>query len=269
VVVTTGMIGDLVRRIAGDTVRLEQLMGPGVDPHLFEPKQSDNRKLSEADLVLYNGLHLEGKMVHYFEKNTKARAVARDIPQSLLIQDGDQPDPHVWFDVSLWIKALDRLAGDLAEAFPEHALLYRENAARYRQELEALHVEVKTQLATVPREQRVMVTAHDAFRYFGRAYDIEVHGLQGVSTATEAGLKEVQRLVDLVVSRKIKAIFVESSVPEDGINAVIERAARRGLKLQKAEGTLYSDAMGEPGTPEGTYPGMVRHNVRLIVTALK
>lgn len=268
VLATTGMIGDLARRVAGDTVEVQELMGPGVDPHLYQPTASDAPRLAGADLVLYNGLHLEGKIVDRLEKNPRARAVTRDIPKERLLAEADQPDPHVWFDVSLWILALDRVEKDLIEFNSGNADLYRKNAAAYRKELEALHLELKSKLETVPEPQRVMITAHDAFNYFGRAYNVKVHGLQGISTDGEANLNRIRELADMMAANKVKAIFVESSVVDDGINAVIAQCKARGHHVQKAPGTLFSDAMGEPGTPEGTYPGMVRHNVGVVVNAL-
>jgi manganese/zinc/iron transport system substrate-binding protein len=269
VVTTIGMISDLVRNVAGDTVRVDELMGPGVDPHLYKPTLSDGTKLARADLILYNGLHLEGNMHERLHGDAKARAVARLIPDGQLLSDGGEHDPHIWFDVRLWIHALNAVEKDLCELQPHHAEKYKANAAKYRAELEALHIEVRDQLATIPEQQRVLVTAHDAFRYFGQAYKVEVVGLQGVSTANEAGLKEVDRVVDLVVNRKLKAIFTESSVPPDGIKKVIQLAAARGHTVKAADGELFSDAMGARGSPEGTYAGMVRHNVRLIVSSLK
>jgi manganese/zinc/iron transport system substrate-binding protein len=272
VVATTGMIADLVRRVGGDTVEVQQIMGPGVDPHLYKPKESAIRRLFRADLIFYNGLHLEGKMVRLLEKNPKAVPVSHDLhdqhPERLLEDEG-QHDPHIWFDVSLWLETLDVVERELTRLQPEHAELYHRHAEAYRIELQALHEEVMHALASIPKERRVLVTAHDAFRYFGRAYDVEVVGLQGVSTANEAGLSKVREVVDLIVERKIKAIFVESSVPPDGIKAVQEGCRRRGHEVEIADETLFSDAMDEPGTPGGTYPGMVWHNVRLMVRALK
>jgi len=269
VVATTSMIGDMVQRLAGETAELQVLMGPGVDPHLYEPKESDRAKLRQADLILYNGLHLEGKMAENLAKNPKAKAVAEPLPKDRLLEEEGQPDPHVWFDVSLWAQTIDVVEKALVELQPQHAELYRKNAAAYRQELSRLHEEVRSSLASIPQDQRVLVTAHDAFRYFGRAYGIEVKGLQGVSTATEAGLRRVEEVVDLVVARKIKALFPESSVPPDGVKKVLERCQARGHSVRLADGELYSDAMDEPGTPAGTYVGMVRSNVRLIVESLK
>jgi manganese/zinc/iron transport system substrate-binding protein len=244
-------------------------MGPGVDPHLFRAKESSIRKLYQADLIFYNGLHLEGKMDRLLAKNPKARAVSRNIPEELLLEDEGQHDPHIWFDVSLWIIALDTVKDDLIALCPEHRELYTKNWRDYRARLEKLHAWAAEQIGSVPEEQRVMVTAHDAFRYFGRAYKLEVEGLQGVSTANQAGLREVQRVVDMLVARRIKAIFVESSVPPDGVRAVVERCRARGHTVQIADEELFSDAMGAPGTHEGTYVGMIEHNVRLIVEALK
>lgn len=271
VVATTGMIGDLVRNVGGGAVDLHELMGAGVDPHLYQPTAEDTTRLSQADLIFYNGLHLEGKMVELLEKNSRARAVTANMPKEKLLKEEDsgQPDPHVWFDVSLWLHALDTVEKELTVLVPEKAAVFHKNAAAYRAELEDLHEEVKQKLASVPKPQRVMVTAHDAFGYFGKAYDIEVEALQGVSTANEAGLKEVERVVSVVSDKKLKAIFPETSVPEDGINAVIERCKARGHEVKKADGHLYSDAMGEAGTYRGTYPGMVRYNTRLIVRSLK
>jgi manganese/zinc/iron transport system substrate-binding protein len=244
-------------------------MGPGVDPHLYEPKESDRSRMRQSDLILFNGLHLEGKMADYLAKNPKAKAVADPIPKDRLLEEGGQPDPHVWFDVSLWVYALDAVEKQLSELLPLHAEQYRRYAIAYRTELQSLHEEVKRDIATIPKGQRVLVTAHDAFRYFGRAYDIEVKGLQGVSTATDANLKDVEEMVDLVVKRRVKAVFPESSVPPDGVKKVLELCRKRGHAVKMAERQLYSDAMDEAGTPGGTYVGMVRCNVRLIVESLK
>lgn len=266
---TVTMVSDLVRRVGEDTVQVRELMGPGIDPHIYEVKASDRRKLDTADRILFSGLHLEGTMASLLEENSKARAVTHDIPRERLLVESGQADPHVWFDVSLWIFALNAVEKELSALLPKNADRYRQNAAAYRKELEALHEEVKRDIATVPKDQRVMVTAHDAFRYFGRAYDIEVMGLQGVSTEDEAGLNEIRKLADLMTRQKIKAIFPETSVPSDGINKVIQQCAGRGHTVQLAKEKVFSDAMGPEGTPGGTYPGMVRHNVRVIVEALK
>jgi manganese/zinc/iron transport system substrate-binding protein len=269
VVTTVTMISDLVRRVAEDTVEVQELMGPGVDPHVYKPKASDRGKLDRADLILYNGLHLEGTMVHTLEDNPKARAVTGGMPREQLLYSENQPDPHVWFDVGLWTHALAVVEEELAKLVPREAGRYRQNAAAYREELNGLHRQVKSDLAAIPKEQRVLITSHDAFRYFGRAYDVEVKGLQGISTADEAGLKEIRQLVDFAVRRQIKALFPETSVSADGLNKIIEQCRAKGHEVRLADGQLYSDAMDAPGTPGGTYPGMIRHNVELILRSLK
>lgn len=274
VVATTGMVADVVKRIGADAVRVEALMGPGVDPHLYKASTGDVAKLSSADVVFYNGLHLEGKMAEVLEQVGRRRAVAtvtRAIPASRLLSYGpnaEAPDPHVWFDVSLWLETLDPVVDVLSKLRPDRAEAFRAQADAYRAELEKLHSEVAAEIASIPKERRLLVTAHDAFRYFGRAYDIEVLGIQGISTETEAGLAEINRLVDVIVRRGVRAVFVETSVSDKNVRALIEGARRRGADV-RIGGSLFSDAMGAAGTPEGTYPGMVRHNVRQIVEALR
>lgn len=272
VVTTTGMIADLVKNIGGDRVEVVALMGPGVDPHLYKASEGDIGRLSRAQVIFYNGLHLEGRMgdvLVQMARTTPTVAVAERIPASLLLitEDGVE-DPHIWFDVSLWMQAADVVRDTLVEIDPAHAEAYRANATAYQAELEALHAYAEEQIAAVPAEQRVLVTAHDAFAYFGRAYGIEVRGLQGISTAAEYGLADLQALVDLLTERQIKAVFVESSVPRRSVEALVEGAAARGHQVSIG-GELYSDAMGAEGTPAGTYIGMVRHNVDTIVGALK
>ena len=274
IVVTTGMIADAAQRIAGDLAKVEALMGPGVDPHLYKASESDVRKLSEADLILYNGLHLEGKMGDILVKLARSRpvvAVSESVPQEDLREPPEfagQYDPHIWFDVRLWSKTLDPIAAALAELAPSHAETFRANAARYRDELGQLDTSVEQRILEIPESQRILVTAHDAFGYFGRRYGMRVMGLQGISTLSEAGLKDVERVVDEVVANKIKAVFIESSVPRRSIEAVQAACRSRGHEVAIG-GQLYSDAMGAPGTEEGTYPGMVRANVNTIVEALK
>ncbi|MDF2440579.1 MAG: manganese/zinc/iron transport system substrate-binding protein [Abditibacteriota bacterium] len=271
---TTGMVADLARNIGGSHVQVTQLMGAGVDPHLYKAKQSDIGALSEADMILYSGLHLEGKMIEVFGKlgrNKPVVPVAEIIPKAKLRQStefGGNPDPHVWFDVSLWMLAAQSTRDALIAFDPQHKAEYNANATKYLSELSALHRYAKTQLATVPKAQRVLITAHDAFGYFGAAYGVEVVGLQGISTASEYGLNDVQRLVNSIVQRRIKAVFVESSVPRRSIDAVVQGCRAKGHKVAIG-GTLYSDAMGSEGTPAGTYTGMVKANVDTIVQALK
>lgn len=274
VVTTTGIIADVAQRIAGEHARVEALMGPGVDPHLYKASESDVRRLSEADLVLYNGLHLEGKMGDILTKMARTRpviAVTEEIPEDLLREPPEflgQYDPHVWFDVSMWAKTLGPIARELSALSPEHAREFEANAAALEKELTELDAWVEAQILTVPEPQRILVTAHDAFGYFGRRYGMEVVGIQGISTLSEAGLKDVDRVVSLVVDRKVPAIFVESSVPRRSIEAV--QAAVRSRKHDVAiGGQLHSDSLGAAGSPAGTYPGMVRANVNTIVNALR
>jgi len=274
VTTTTGMVADIVSNVGGSHLEVTHLMGPGVDPHLYKASQGDIKRIDEADIVFYSGLHLEGKMVDIFEKMAKKKpvlAITETIPENLLLSDPATPgqhDPHVWFDVSLWMKAAENVRDQLVKIDPEHKSDYEQNAAKYLKELQDLHEYAKQELATIPKEQRVLVTAHDAFSYFGKAYDVEVKGLQGISTASEYGLQDVQQLVDMLVERKIKAVFVESSVPKRSIEAVVQGAKAKNHTVIIG-GELFSDAMGAPGTPEGTYIGMVKHNVDTIVKALK
>ncbi|MFD2670692.1 metal ABC transporter solute-binding protein, Zn/Mn family [Marinicrinis sediminis] len=272
---TIGMIKDVVANIGGEHVEVTGLMGEGVDPHLFKATQGDVKKLDQADLIFYNGLHLESKLTDILDNMSKDKttvAVAEFVDESKLL-DGDpsagtQHDPHVWFDLEHWITVTEVIRDTLVEEDAEHADAYKENAEAYLAKLQELHTYTKEQIATIPKERRVLVTAHDAFGYFGQAYDIEVTGLQGISTASEAGVKDVTDLVDYLVENEIKAVFVESSISDKSINAVIEGAKAKGHDIQMG-GELFSDAMGSEGTEEGTYLGMVRHNVDTIVSALK
>lgn len=271
VVATTGMIADAARAIAGTDIEVAALMGEGVDPHLYKPAPGDVRLLESADVILFNGLHLEGKLIETLESLAKRKRVAPlgdALPaDSLRRDDGGHADPHIWFDPVLWAHAADRVAEVLAAADPARADGYRARAATYHTELLSLDREARERLAVIPADRRVLVTAHDAFGYFGRAYGIEVLGIQGISTESEAGLKDINALVDLLVQRKIPAVFVESSVPRKTIEALIEGAQSRGHKI-RIGGELFSDAMGAAGTPEGTYVGMFRHNVSVIAAAL-
>lgn len=273
VVATTGMIGDLAARVGGERVEVAALMGPGVDPHLFKASESDVRRLAEADLILYNGLHLEGKMADVLVKMARTRpvvAVSETIPQELLREPPEfagQYDPHVWFDVSLWARAVEPIAAELAAIDPSHAADYRRRADKARDELLALDRWAAERVASLPESRRVLVTAHDAFGYFGQRYGMRVVGLQGISTLSEAGVKDVERVVDAVVDARVPAIFVESSVPRRAIEAVVAACADRGFAV-RIGGELYSDALGPQDGPAGSYDGMVRHNVDTIVRAL-
>lgn len=274
IVATVGMITDAVKVIAGDSVEVTGLMGPGVDPHLYKATKGDIDLLDNADLILYNGLNLEAKMTEIFEKMTRLKptvAVAEGIDSSLLRRPPEflgHPDPHVWFDVSMWKTAVKAVGEALIKYDTANRNMYEANLSAYLDSLDSLHKWVKLEMQTIPESHRVLVTAHDAFGYFGRIYEIEVKGLQGISTVTEAGLYDVTHMIDILVERKIKAVFVETSVPRKAIDAVVEGCRAKGHDIQIG-GLLFSDAMGENGTPEGTYPGMVRHNVNTIVNALR
>lgn len=272
VVCTIGMVADLAKNVGSEFVAVTSLMGEGVDPHLYKASPADVTQLSQADIILYSGLHLEGKLAELLERMSRRKptvAVAERIATEKVLHDEHQArDPHVWFDVSLWSEAAQATADALAQFDPPHAESYRANAAAYRSRLAELHSYAQTELAKVPQERRVLVTAHDAFRYFGRAYGVEVRGIQGISTDSEASVREVSELVEFLVSRKIKAVFVETSVADQNIKALLEGCQVRGHEVAIG-GTLFSDAMGQDGTPEGTYEGMVRHNVNTIVKALQ
>lgn len=274
VVTTTGMIYDAVISIAGDSVDAQALMGPGVDPHLYKATQGDLKKLQAADLILYNGLHLEGKMGEIFEKLNRIKAVkaiTAGIDSTRLRSSELYPgtyDPHIWFDVSLWKEAVKNVHKHLVSADATNKSYYDLNAKKYLQSLDSLHLAVSSAIQEIPEGQRMLITAHDAFGYFGEAYQIEVNGLQGISTLSEPGLKDVADLVSLIVDNKIKAVFIETSVSKKAINAVVEGCKQKGQNVMVG-GSLYSDAMGPFGQFEGTYIGMVHTNVETIVKALK
>ncbi|MCM3785950.1 zinc ABC transporter substrate-binding protein [Neobacillus mesonae] len=272
---TTGMIADAAREVGGELVEVTGLMGPGVDPHLYKASQGDIQKLESADVILYNGLHLEGKMSDILINIGKAKPViqvTKDIPESELLMvpygDSEEADPHIWFDVEKWIQVTDTIRNALIEEDPDNTAAYNEQADAYIEELKTLHDEVKTQIASIPEQSRVLVTAHDAFGYYGEAYGIEVMGLQGISTSAEAGASDVSLLRDFLVENKIKAVFVESSISPKAMEAIVEGAKEKGHTVTIG-GELFSDAMGPEGTEEGTYIGMVRHNTTTIVEALK
>jgi manganese/zinc/iron transport system substrate-binding protein len=273
VVATTGMVADLVRQIGGDQIRVEQLLSSGVDPHLYKPNTDDVRAVTSADIVFYNGFKLEGRMSDLLGKANSASkkyvAIAESIPSSESIGDPehDAADPHVWMDVTLWAHATHVIESTLVERLPEHALLFRERASELRSKLMKLDEQGRTWMASIPESQRVLITSHDAFRYFGRRYGLQVEGIQGVSTSSEAGLKRISDLVSLLVEKKIPAAFVESSVPEKSIRALLEGAAQRGSNVAIG-GELYSDAMGPSGSEAESYEGMMLHNFRTIAKAL-
>jgi manganese/zinc/iron transport system substrate-binding protein len=274
IVCTTNILGDLVEELVGDQVAVISLMGAGVDPHLYKATQGDLVQLNRADVIVYNGLHLEGKMTEIFEKLSKRKRIlsaAEGIQESHLINNSDFKgayDPHLWFDIEMWSLAAEHLSKELMaiENIDNQKLIQKKQA--YLNELKALNQWVKTSISSIPQNQRVLITAHDAFAYFGRAYGIEVRGLQGISTVSEYGLRDVSNLVKFITNRKIKAVFVESSVSARSIEAVVKGCEARGHDV-RIGGTLYSDAMGEKGSDAGTYIGMVKHNVNTIVENLK
>lgn len=273
VVTTTGIIGDTVSRVGGARVRVESLMGPGVDPHLYKASEGDVRRLTEADVIFFNGLHLEAKMGDVLEQLGRSRrvvAVSSAVAPDRLISSPDYEgshDPHIWFDVDLWMKVVEKIRDTLVEADPAGAETYRKNAEAELEELAKLDAEVKSRAEAIPAGQRVIITAHDAFNYFGRRYGFEVRGLQGISTASEAGAADVDELARFIAERRIPAIFIESSVPRRNVEAVQEAVTARGFNV-RIGGELFSDALGEAGTPAGTYPGMIRHNIETIASAL-
>lgn len=276
VVCTTTLVADLVTRVGDERVTVGTLMGPGVDPHRYLPTPGDRAKLDAAHLVFFNGLHLEGKMTDTLEKaggRFRAFAVTRDLDPAALRQadGGEEHDPHVWFDVSLWAKTVPVVRDELTRLDPAGAEVYRRNADTYLAELASLDGWVREQAGRLPKDRRLLVTSHDAFGYFGRAYDFQVHGLQGVSTASETGTQDRQKLAQLLGQNRVPAVFTETSVPPDGLRAVLSTAKadyKLDVRLVGGDDALYSDALGEPNTPAGTYPGMVRHNVTTIVKAL-
>ena len=274
IVTTCGMVTDIVGEVAGDKAGVTGLMGEGVDPHLYRPTRDDVARLLAADVVFYSGLMLEGRMTDTFltvsRRGTPVFAVTELLDQQFLLEPPEfagHTDPHVWMDVRGWIEAVKATARSLGEVDPPNQDYYGKNAERYMVELEKLHAYAKEAVATIPPGHRVLVTAHDAFNYFGRAYGIEVRGIQGISTESEAGVADIVNLVDFLVGRKLPAIFVESSVSDKNIKALVEGSQSRGHAV-RIGGQLFSDAMGKPGTYEGTYIGMIDHNVTTIVRAL-
>ena len=275
IVTTTSMITDLVKNIGGDTVNIQGLMGSGVDHHLYKASEGDVTKLVNADIIFYNGLHLEGKLVEVFEKMGSATktpiALADQLdPNTLIGSDyfASNYDPHVWFDINYFKQFAEKTTLVLSEKNPENASVFEENKTKYISQLDQLQDKVKSIISALPQEKRILVTAHDAFNYFGKAYGFEVVGLQGLSTATEAGVQDVQKLATFIIEKNIKAIFVESSVPKRTIEALKAAVNSKGHDVEIG-GTLYSDALGNTGTVEGTYIGMFEYNVNTIVNALK
>lgn len=275
VVTTTTMITDLLQNIGGDAINVVGLMGSGVDPHLYKASEGDVAKLVNADIVFYGGLHLEGKLVSVFEKmektNKRTVAVSDALDEKELIGSeyfASNYDPHIWFNVAFWKQITTYVAEELKKADAKNAAIYEKNSNIYIEKLNTLDETIKATINQLPEEKRILVTAHDAFNYFGKSYGFQVVGLQGLSTATEAGVQDVQELSKFIIEKQVKSIFVESSVPKRTIEALQASVQSTGYNVTIG-GTLFSDALGDKGTAEGTYIGMFTYNVTTIVTALK
>ncbi|MEW7280043.1 zinc ABC transporter substrate-binding protein [Aquimarina sp. 2201CG1-2-11] len=273
VVTTTSMITDLVKNIGRDAIEIQGLMGSGVDPHLYKASEGDVSKLVNADVIFYNGLHLEGKLVEVFEKmqHSKTIAIGESLDKNILIGSdyfASNYDPHIWFDIRNWKTVTQFVIQKLKELDPKNSTVFETNGKAYLEQLTTLESKLNQTVAALPTEKRILVTAHDAFSYFGEAYDFNVVGLQGLSTATEAGVQDVQKLANFIIEKKVKAIFVESSVPKRTIEALQAAVKSKGHEVTIG-GTLFSDALGNAGTSEGTYIGMFEYNVNTIINALK
>ncbi|WP_343747681.1 zinc ABC transporter substrate-binding protein [Fluviicola sp.] len=272
IVCSTSIVADCVRQVVGDRLIVKSLMGPGVDPHTYNPRPSDVSLLNDAKLVVYTGFHLEGKMAELFERLSERKAVVSfqtEFPQTkILYTDQITPDPHVWFDTDSWIQAMNGVVDKLIELYPEYELEFRENFYRFLQKVESETAALRSELAKVPKAHRILITSHDAFHYFGRTFDIEVKALQGVSTSQEPGVRDVVNLVDFIVEHQVKAIFVENSVSPKALNSVLNSVKRKGYHV-KIGGTLFSDALGSEGSGADTYIGMLTHNVNAIKDGLK
>ena len=274
IVTTTGMVKDMVRNIGGERITVDAIMNEGVDPHLYQPTSADVRKVLAADLIFASGMNLEGRMTDVFERSQsmgkKVVLVTDRVDDEVLIESADypgQPDPHVWHDIVQWSTGIPVVVDALSKADPEGTEIYEANAAMYADRLNGLNGYVTWVMSTIPKPQRVLITAHDAFGYFGQAYGVQVRGVQGITTESEAGISDINELVDFIVENKISAVFIESSVSDRNVQALVEGARNRGQEVVVG-GTLYSDSMGAPGSWEGTYEGMIEHNVNVMSTAL-
>lgn len=272
-VATTGMVGDVVARVGGECAEVTTLMGPGVDPHLYQASARDVSTFQQAEMIFYSGYSLEGQLGDVLERFAETKPTIAVAPSSIdtgsliTVQDVYGIDPHLWMDVSLWSRIAPTIADSLSKARPACEAQFRGNAEEYVAQLEALHQWVTESIASIPEQQRILVTAHDAFNYFGRAYDIEVAGIQGISTSTETGVADIREMAQVVVDREVPSVFVESTINPRTVEAVIEAAREKGQEVSIG-GQLYSDAMGEAGTADGTYIGMLYRNTRHIVEAL-
>ena len=269
IVTTTAHLADLASNIAGDKARIHALIGPGIDPHLYRPLRSDIVKLSRADIIFYNGRHLEGQMAELLQTfgNAKPSIAVGDQMDDLILSEDGAFDPHLWMDVNNWIQATDIVAGVLKDKLPTYANEFADAAENYKSQLRTLDSLIRSEIENIPKSKRVLITAHDAFAYYGEAYDMEVIGIQGISTASEAGLHQIEAMVNLVSERQIPALFAETSVSDQNIKAIIEGARRKGHNVSLG-GTLYSDSLGKADSKAGTYIGMMKANTETIVKAL-
>ncbi len=274
IVTTTGIIEDVVENIVGDSAEVSTLMGPGTDPHLYKPTPGDIELLDEADVIISNGLHLEGKMADMLEKYGLEKPVIKvsdGIEKAELIKSADFDDsfdPHIWFDTQIWMNGMEYVAKELARIEGDTSGYFVNNFEAYKEQVEELDQSIRSSLASISDSSRVLITSHDAFSYFGRRYGIEVKGIQGVSTLSEVGLKDISNMVDFVIDRKIKSIFVETSTSDKTAQSIVDGAKDKGYELS-LDGPLYSDALGEPDSDGGNYIGMIKANVQVIVDGLK
>jgi len=272
IVCSTSISADCVRQVVGNKLTVKSLMGPGVDPHTYNPRPSDVVLLNDATLVIYTGFHLEGKMAELFSRLSERKEVISfqlDFPKDkVLYTDGVTPDPHVWFDTDSWVHSMNGIVDKLVDLYPEYELEFRENFYKFLVTVKKKTEELKKKLGEVPERQRVLITSHDAFHYFGRTFDIQVKALQGVSTSQEPGVRDVIDLVDFIVKHRVKAIFVENSVSPKALKSVLSSVERRGYHV-KIGGTLFSDALGSKGSGADSYIGMLSHNVNTIKEGLK
>ncbi|MFT4521630.1 MAG: manganese/zinc/iron transport system substrate-binding protein [Bacteroidia bacterium] len=274
IVATTSIIADVVRNLGGDSVNVVSLMGPGVDPHLYKASSGDVTLLRDGNLVVYNGLHLEGKMSEILEKLSKTNAVVAlsdgmDAKAFRVINlEAHVYDPHVWFDPIIWAQGVKHLSVTMQKEFPQFKSYIAINEQRYLAEIDSVHTVCMNLVASLPIEKRILITSHDAFSYFGQRYNFEVRGLQGISTLSESGLKDVTDMVNYIINNKVKAVFIENSVPQKALKSVLEGCQEKGNEV-RIGGELFSDALGADRTPEGTYLGMLHYNVSTVVSALK
>ncbi len=274
IVTTTGIIADVVKQIVGDSAEVSSLMGPGTDPHLYKPTPGDIELLDKADVILVNGLHLEGKMADILEKYGNEKpviAVSDGIDKSKIIKSADfadSYDPHIWFDSEIWMEGFQEITNQLCKLDSTSRTYFQTNFRRYQGEVEEMNKWVETTMSGISDQSKVLITSHDAFSYFGRRYGIEVKGIQGISTLSEVGLKDIADMVDFVIARQIKSIFVETSTSNKTAQSIVDGAKDKGYVLA-LKGPLFSDALGEPDSDGGTYIGMVKANVSMIVEGLK